>query len=643
MIVTDFDQLAELVTAYKEFDSFVFDVETKGSHRLDPVQNEVFWISLAGPGRADVIPMGHPLGNVLRYEAALTKTGKLSKAQNATPTAVYGKPPMQLWPEEVFGALEDLFFSDREKIGHNVKFDVESVAKYFGGLIMPGPFFGTDIAAHLLNENWKGFKPYSLGSCCHRELGFYWEKSIGAESEKHPFNIAARYSYFDAKYTWLLAQHYKEMLEEDGFLDLFNLESMVTEVVCHMEMAGVHIDTDAIKKVEASFAEELEETYRKICDAAGNEWPTETGEINLNADAQVRKLVYEIREHKPIEWTTKTQEPSIRAQVLEEYAEKDEIVAACIHWASLNKMQTTFVQNIRGRLINGKIHCQFDQRGARTGRFSSREPNLQNIPTRQTKVIRDMFMAPPGWKLIVADYSQIELRLLAHFSQDPVLVQAYVDGLNLHTLTAEKAFSTKEPNKLQYSYAKNTNFTLVFGGSPETIANRYTVPLKIARVLHKAFYDTYRRVEPWRKAVVLKTKKNRVSEDYATWSGKKACPPYTTTITGRRRRLPEIFWNNNKDRAYAERQAVSHVIQGSAGDINKYALVNVHRFIKENKKDWHIIITVHDELVARVPEAEAEEAAAAIKYAMENLPLPVTLRVPLLVDVDICSRWSEKS
>lgn len=636
MIVTDFDQLAELVAAYKEFEEFTFDIETRGKDALDPRTNEVFWISMAGPGRADVIPMGHKLGDVLYYEAPRTKTGRISTAATATPVPKFSPAPPQLWPEEVFGALEALFFSERLKINHNIKFDVESVAKYYGNVLMPGPFASTDVMAFLLNENHTGFKPYSLGSCCYRELGFVWDKGMGKMIGELPFKIAARYSYFDAKYTWLLYQHYLAQLEAEGFLDLWKLECDVTNVVINMEHNGVPIDVDAIKAADASFKKEIEETYDEIRDAAGFD-------IDMNKQDDVRRLVYDIRGHKPIEWTNKTQLPSTKADVLEQYAEKDPVVKACIHWAQLHKMHSTFVTSIASRLHKGRVHGGFNQRGARTGRFSSDSPNLQNIPTRQTKVIRDMFIAPPGWKMIVADYSQIELRLLAHYSQDPVLIKAYREGLNLHTLTAQKAFHVKEPSKLQYSYAKNTNFTLVFGGSPETIAERYTVPLRDARLAHKAFYETYRKVEPWRQHVVKMTKKRRVSDDYAEWTGKKPSPPYATTITGRRRRLPQVFWSDRKERAYAERQAVSHEIQGSAGDINKYALVNVQHHITANSLPWQIILTVHDEMVTLVPEDVAEEAAATIKSLMENLPLPTTLRVPLEVDVDICDRWSEKS
>jgi DNA polymerase I-like protein with 3'-5' exonuclease and polymerase domains len=580
--------------------------------------------------------MGHPIGDVIRYERALTKTGRVAQGRSATPVPVFGKAPKQLWPGEVFEALRPLFFSKRRKIGHNVKFDLCSTEKYWGEPI-PGPFGDTGVGCHLLNENHQGYKPYGLEACSRRETGFTWEKSFGAKVEVVPFTFAARYSYFDAKYDWLVWRSVKPQLEDEGLWDLFEVEMDVLEVVCHMEQTGVTIDVPAIKKIDESFTAEINETYEKIVKAAG--W-----NINLNADAEVRKLVYDIRKHKPIMWTEKTRQPSTAAKALEGYAEKDEVVAAVLHWAELHKMHVTFVQGIRKRLVDGRVHCDFDQRGARTGRFSSREPNLQNIPTRQTKVIRDIFMAPPGHKLIVADYNQIELRILAHFTRDPMLLKAYREGLNLHMITARRAYripEDQEPTDRQYGLAKNCNFTLAYRGSPETLAARYEVPLKDAQLVYDAFYGTYRHVKPWQDAVVKQCKKNRVSKDYASWSGKREAPPHVTTILGRKRRLPEIFWSDRGRRNAAERQAINTVIQGSAGDIMKLAMVNVYRAFRDHP-GWSLVLTVHDELVAVVPEADAEEAKAIMKDRMENLILPKPLLVPLLCDVKVCDRWSEK-
>lgn len=920
MIVTDFDQLSEVVTAYKEFDAFCFDVETIGADRLNPRTNQVLWVSLAGPGRADAIPMGHPLGNVSHWERPVTKTGKVSVAASAIPAPVHLPPPPQLRPGAVFQVLSDLFFSDRRKIGHNLKFDLCSIRKYYGGKLPPPPYASTDVAAFLLNENHTGNKPYALANCCKRDLGFTWEKSFGAMVEMHPFSIAARYGYFDAKYAWLLWRRYEQALENEKLTDLFELEMDVLRVVCDMETTGIHIDVDAIKRVDRELREEIEDTYNKIRKVV--DW-----DINLNANAEVAKLVYEVLGHKPVLFTPKTGAPSTAAKAFEPFIAKDPIVKAVAHWTTLHKTHATFVVGIRRSLTKeGKIHGSFNQRGAKTGRFScvsgatlleisrgvfrldeyvpvrgdlvqthtgalrpvlrkiykgrdymfrvcladgsalectqdhrlltpggwrrvgdlrpgsvvwsygrleevcgesqqrevgaphllwageadvgrdgsagghhvpqravhrkaasstgeaqaresvailsledgrpepdapqewllapqlqgagggwprlldeegqgqvppvasagipagaaeewfqflrgashrrrseeqlsgqpgasdadgtpgvacqaveireitplgamgvwdievggehsylaqgflnhnSDHPNMQNIPIRQDKTIRGMFMAPDGYRLIVADYSQIELRFLAHYSQDPMLLKAYNEGLDLHHITATRAYRVKAPTERQRSLAKNVNFSMVYGGGPGTIMARYEVPYREAEKLINAFFDTYRRVKPWTKTIIQKCKSQRVSEDYAKLTGKTPCPPYVTTILGRRRRLPQIFWTDRELRGYAERQAVNTVIQGSAGDLNKIAMVEVGKVFRHRNHEvpaarhWLLLLTIHDELVALVPEDDAEEARDVMKEVMENLPLPVKLRVPLVVDAKICRRWSE--
>jgi DNA polymerase I-like protein with 3'-5' exonuclease and polymerase domains len=648
MIVTDYKELKEIVKIYSDFEEVVFDVETRATNgekdgALDPRTNEIYWISIAGPGRADVIPMGHPNGDPIRWEPALTPTGRLSTAANATPKPVFAAPPEQLWPEEVFGGLEPIFFSKgRRLVNHNIKFDLETIAKYYGGKLPPPRYGETGVMAHLLNENHIGGKPYSLGACVKREIDFAYEKSIGVDLTKVPFKTAARYSYWDAKYTWLLWRELKQKLHEAGFWELFEIEMDVLKVVVRMEHLGVHIDVPAIKKADADLSADILEVKGRINKAAGPGWESDDGEINLNDRVQVRKLIYEIRKHKPIMWTEKTKEPSTKEKAVQIYAEKDPVVADFIRWQELHKLHSTFVVNLRKRLHNGKIHAEFNQRGTKTGRFSSSNPNLQNIPTRKSKVIRDLFVAPPGWKIIVADYSQIELRLLAHYTRDPLLLKAYHEGLDLHTLTACRAYGVKEPTERQRSLAKNVNFSMVYGAGWQTLMDRYEVPKAEAEKLINAFFSTYVHVKPWTQSVIKACKKNRVSEEYSSWSGKPVSPPYVKTLLGRRRRLPEIFFSDREFRGYAERQAVNTVIQGSAGDICKLAMVNIEeRF--EAHPDWHIILTVHDEINSLVPEADAEEAAAIQKEAMENLPLPVELRVPLVASVAICDRWSEKT
>jgi DNA polymerase-1 len=474
-----------------------------------------------------------------------------------------------------------------------------------------------------------------------RELAYMYDKSLGRIGvEKFPFSEAANYSWHDSKYTWLLAQRYRRQIEARGLGELQQLEMDVLQCVVWMEQAGVEVDVAGLDALGAKLESELAETYARVAKVAGFD-------INLNADAQVRELLFVKRKHKPHpEHITKQQKlPSVSAAALQATAglRKDPVVKDIIHWAELHKLYSTYYLNIRRRLIDGRCHADFDQRGARTGRFSCRTPNLQNIPVRRNDEIRGLFIAPPGYKLIVADYSQIELRLLAHFSRDPVLIQAYEEGLDLHAMTAAKAYSVKQEDvtKLQRSLAKNCNFSMAYGAMAQTLVDRYGVPtLAEAEALIDAFFSTYKRVDPWRRSLVRKCRATRVTKSEAAASGKRPTMPYVTTILGRRRHLPDLFSYDFKLQKQAERQVVNTKIQGSAGDILKVAMVDLYRELHDSRAN--LMLTVHDELVTQAPDDEAEDIAEIVRQCMEQVKLPVPLRVPLVADVSVCDRWSEK-
>lgn len=639
-IVTTRAQLKAVAAAYCEFDSFAFDFETMGENRNDPRQAIPFWLSLAGPGRADVIPFGHPLGDIARWEIPMTKDGS-RPLKNRKPIPHYSSPPDQLCREEIFEELHPVFFGSAIKTGHGLKFDLEVAAKIYEGAVPPPPYDDTMIDAFLINETHRGGFPYSLGVCVLRELMYMYDKSLGRIGvEKFPFSEAANYSWHDSKYTWLLAQRYRQQIEARGLGTLQQLEMDVLQCVVWMEQAGVEIDVEGLDRLAAQLETELAETYGRVEKAAGYE-------INLNADAQVRKLLYEDRGHKPHPHfvTEKQKLPQVSAAALQATAalRKDPVVKDIIHWAELHKLYSTYVLNIRRRLVDGRCHADFDQRGTRTGRFSCRTPNLQNIPIRRTDEIRGLFIAPPGYKLVVADYSQIELRLLAHFSRDPVLIQAYVDELDLHSMTAARAYSVpiEEVTKLQRSLAKNCNFSMAYGAAAITLVERYGVPtLEEAEQLIDAFFSTYRRVDPWRRSLVRKCRATRITKSEAAASGKRPTMPYVTTILGRRRHLPDLYSYDFKLQKAAERQVVNTKIQGSAGDILKVAMVDLYAELHDSRAV--VMLTVHDELVTQAPADEAEDIADIVRQCMEGVKLPVPLRVPLVADVSVCDRWSEK-
>jgi len=637
-VVCSPQQLKELVRDYESFTAFAIDVETMGAGetRGNPWENEVFWVSLAGPGRADVIPCGHPVGRLLqpaqteKVRERNPETNRMRTVTHKVPPQ-FSPPPPQLWRSEVFEALGPLLFSDRRKVGHNVKFDLESVAKYYGGRLPPPPYGDTMIAARLVEENHLGAEPYSLGACAKRELDFSYDKKLGRLGpENFPFDQAARYSFLDAKTTWLLWNKYQRQLAYEGVWDVFEIEMRLLQVIMDMEQTGTPINIRRLKELDDDLDGEQGRLQRQIEKANG-------GPINLNANRQVAELVYDKLKHKCVSFTA-TGQRSVDKGALSAF-EKDAVVKAILDYSQIQKLRSSFTRPLQEQVdAKGRIHPQFIQVGPVTGRMACRHPNLQQQPARSElgKRVRECFEAPPGYKLIVADYSQVELRILAHFTDDPTLKRAYAEGLDLHTLTAMRAFHTKTPTPEQRARAKNVNFSVAYQGGPHTLQARYGIPLREGEKIIEAFYATYRLVAPWAKAVVLECKR--------TYRKNPPSPPYVTTIIGRKRRLPEIFWSDRGVRSHAERQAINTRIQGTSAEITKLAMIGA--FEKLAPLGGHLIMTIHDEIVALVPEAVAEEAKILMAQAMEGVTHPFEggpiLSVPLVVDIKICEKWSEK-
>lgn len=396
--IRDIDELDDIVTQYFDFDTFAFDVETKGDQRLDTRRNDVFWISMSGPGRCDVIPLGHPIGERIEYaeddtqrrinpsnghhqERRINETSGREKwfdiPEPFTPA------PKQLYIADAIKVLRPLFFSKRRKVGQNVKFDVESVAKYFGA-IPPGPYGDVSVAARLINENEFA---YRLGDQVKRAFKFEYDKKIGKEVEKHPYSVAYLYSYLDAKYTWLLWQLYQGKMEKEQIRHIFDIEMDVLTVVIDMEMTGIPIDVAVLEVLDTEFSHEMVRHKIAIDKAAGYE-------INLNANAQLAELVYETLGHTCKVFTAKTNAPSTAKEALDAFS-RDPIVAKIQDHAQLAKLKSTFIDGIRRNLNDGRVHPSFNQINARTGRMSCSEPNVQQIPSRSDrgKRVREVFVA----------------------------------------------------------------------------------------------------------------------------------------------------------------------------------------------------------------------------------------------------------
>jgi DNA polymerase-1 len=326
---------------------------------------------------------------------------------------------------------------------------------------------------------------------------------------------------------------------------------------------------------------------------------------------------------------------SVSAEALETYRDKDPLVSAMLKYADLNKLSTTYVvpylggevvRTLNGKekreqkeslLINGRIHCDFIQHGAETGRFSSRNPNLQNVPAPHTehgKAIRNLFYAPEGYKLVVADYSQIEPRVIASMAEDPIMMQNYLNGDDIYTTVGDTMGVDRKAGKVLV-------LAMAYGVGPDKIARQIGCSLAEAKDLLGRFGAQFSSVSSYRNKVIGITRKNKLN--------------YVSTILGRKRYLPDINSRDHYLRSAAERQAFNTRIQGSAADIIKLAMIRAHELIPQGAK---LLLTVHDELVTLTPEDKTEETVAAIREAMEGIDL---LRVPLVADIKIVDRWGE--
>ena len=654
-IITTKEQLDEMVAYYLKQDSFAYDLETVGPQRGVTVVNEVLWISLATHGRGDVIPLGHPNGEFLELIRPLKATGErrknagmsLREADYSTDdkkaTTVFGPPPEQLLPAEVFSALKPLMFGEnRTLVGHNLVFDLTSIAKYYEDQFPTGPYFDTMIASFLYDN--KNKNKCGLDDCLSREFGYHMVKGVGKEVEKYDFNTVAKYAYLDAKYTYMLYTNVlQKKLEEGNLLNVMNLEMGVLKVLCHMKLAGAPIDTEQLFDLHAQLEIDIEKARSEIYRIAGKVF-------NINSNPEKQAMLYGKKEHggqglKPKVLTLKgktkqeqgleldSSDYSVSSEALEHYRGSNELAAAILTYADLNKLLSTYVipylggdvtRTVSGKskteykeslLIDGKIHCDFIQHGAETGRFSSRNPNLQNVPAPHTshgKAIRNLFFAPDGYKLVVADYSQIEPRVIASMSKDPIMVKNYLEGGDIYTTIGDTMGVDRKAGKVLV-------LSIAYGVGPDKIASQIGCKLSEAKTLLDDFSKKFNAINKYRLMVVNSTRQKG----------------YVTTILGRRRYLPEINSKNFGDKAGAERQAFNTRIQGSAADIMKLAMIRAQDMIPKEAK---LLLTVHDELVTLTPDDKAEETAEAIREAMEGINL---LEVPLLADVKTVQRWGQ--
>ena len=425
-----------------------------------------------------------------------------------------------------------------------------------------------------------------------------------------------------------------------------------------MGMEGAPVDEEALIKLEAELSEMQVDVLGRTYKAAGKKF-------NLNAPAQKAEVLFApkseggqgLKPRVPTDGGKKKRDKglelgysdwSTKAEWLEEFYQGNPVVDCLLEYAEVNKLLSTYVQGYLGvegdpkkpcRIFDGRVHTDLVPYGTVTGRFSSREPNLQNIPRPDTelgKKIRGLFKAPPGYKMVVADYGQIEMIILAHLIGYGALFEGIKNGMDPHSATAAglagidpetfmEMVRAEDPKaKAARQVAKGVNFAVVYGAGPEKVAAMAGITVKEA----KRFLEIHQQMFP-----EIYKFKNKVLE-----VAKTRRPPHIRTLFGRKRRLPALFSQDFGTRGYAERQAVNSLIQGSAADIIKLAMVRLNRALDE---DMRLILSVHDELVTLTPEHKADRCAEIVREAMLGEGITGMLKVPLSSDVKIVDRWSE--
>jgi DNA polymerase-1 len=424
----------------------------------------------------------------------------------------------------------------------------------------------------------------------------------------------------------LLAPKLEEQLKSEGLDGVYrDLEQPLIPVLAALERAGVKIDTAALAVQALAMQRQLDELSQRIYALAG-------GEFNVNSPKQLGEVLFEKLNLQPSKKTGKTRAVSTAVDVLEELALVHEMPALVLKWRSVQKLKGTYVDSLPA-LVNastGRVHTTFNQAVAATGRLSSSDPNLQNIPIRTPagREIRGAFIAEPGHVLISADYSQIELRVLAHLSGDEALVEAFSQGIDIHDRTAERVFgndSVLDPHELRRR-AKIINYALLYGKTAFTLSKDIGVPQQAAQEFIDAYFAGFPRVRAFIDRTLADARASGV----------------VRTITGRRRLVPELLSKNGMVRMAAERESVNMPIQGSAADILKKAMIDVHRALEQRNagrpSPTRMILTVHDELLFEAPEAEAEEVSGLVQDLMQRA---YPLNVPLTVDVGSGKNWNE--
>ncbi|MFW5995298.1 MAG: DNA polymerase I, partial [Spirochaetia bacterium] len=511
-------------------------------------------------------------------------------------------------------------------IGQNLQYDYKVMHRW--GVVMRGTLFDTLIAAWIIDT---AASSYGMDKLAMVYLGYdtvHYDDVVpkaarGAQREtfdRVDLDTATRYAAEDADITLRLAHVFEKRLAEDGMEALaFELEMPLVRLAAEMEREGIAIDSQALADYSKELVEELGGIEKKIFELCGHEF-------NINSTQQLQKVLFEERKLKPVR-KTKTGYSTDTA-VLEELSSEDPVPELVLRHRTLSKLKSTYVDSLP-KLVNketGRIHTSFVLTGTATGRLSSRNPNLQNIPVREQegRRIRSAFVPAQGNVFVSADYAQIELVVLGHLSGDPGLSAAFRDGRDVHSATGAMIFGVEPENVSaeQRRIAKTINFGVMYGMSAFRLSRELKIPRAEAEHFIERYFATYSRIKEFVEECVEQAKRTG----------------YTETLLGRRRALPELSSRNRTERQGAERIAVNTPIQGTAADIVKRAMLRVDKRLRDELLAARLILQVHDELMIECPEAEEGAVRAILETEM---PSAVTLDLPLKVSIESGYSWGD--
>jgi len=573
-------------------DDIAIDTETTSTNPLDA---ELVGISFSvSPEKAYYIPLAH----------------------------AYPGAPKQLEKKDVLEKIKGILENSKvKKTGHNIKYDYEILMNE--GIVLQGIAFDTMIASYLLNPNRAN---HNLTDTAMERLGVKTVsyKDVVGKDKKDFSEVAVErateYSGEDAAVTLKLRNDLAPALRKQGLEKLFNeIEIPLIEVLAGMERAGIKLDTKLMEKYSKQIGGELTSIEKRIYFLAGEEF-------NINSPKQLQEILFEKLGLKPVKKTKTGYSTNI--DVLEQLAHEHELPREIIEYRGLSKLISTYVDALP-RMVNtrtGRLHTSYNQTVTATGRLSSSEPNLQNIPIRGEwgTRIRETFVAEKGSLLLSSDYSQIELRVFAHLSRDEGLIEAFNSDGDIHTRTACELFDVKseEVTKEMRRSAKTVNFGIVYGISAYGLSQQLGIePAEAGR-----YIDTY-----FARHSGVKEYIDSLIND-ATGKG------YVTTLFGRKRAIPELRSTNRNIRQLGERLATNSPIQGTAADIIKISMLNIRDRLEREKLNTRMLLQVHDELLFEVPENEKDPVQALVREEMEGV---VTLDIPLKVDIGIGRNWAE--